>query len=380
MQFTAPKSDLLRVLSAAQGVSDSKAAMPALSTILLSAAGNEVRVSATDLYMAIANTVAAEVKETGAIALPAKDLFERVKAMPAGPVQVTVGADSQAIVKAVGSPRRFTLSGMPAADFPELPQKATDAPSFTLPASVLSTLISRTFFSISDDLTRAHVNSAFFEWHAGGVRMVTTDGHRLSKADAALDIDVPGAGWHALIPLKAVGKLRKILDGAKTSNVDFAVSGPNAFLSVGTMQFSVKLIDATFPPYQQVIPQTCQRSGTLARGQFADALRAVSLSSSDRTGGVKLTQDHGLLKIVSESPEGGNGFDEVAVDWAEDAAPDKYDTVGVNAKYILDILGAISEEEVEIRMGSALDPILVVPASEAGRAEYVAVAMPMRIA
>ncbi len=379
MNLIASKKDLLVLLAAAQGIADKKAAMPVLVNVLLSAEGAQVRVAATDLYMAISNTAPAEVTEPGSIALPAKDLFERVKAMPEGPIQI-VTTDVAATVKAIGSPRRFTLHGMPGADFPQLPKIKEEATSFSLPAATLATLIARTHFSISTDETRAHVNSAFFEWHKAGLRMVTTDGHRLSKADAAIDIDVPGAGWHALIPSKAVAELRKILDGAKGGNVDFTVSDPNAFLTVGTMQFSVKLIDATFPPYQQVIPSTWQRSGTLPRVQFADALRAVSLACSDGSrGGVKLTQDHGLLKITSESPESGNGFDEVGTDWAEDAGPDKYDTIGVNAKYLLDILGVISEEEVVIRMGSALDPILLVPASEAGQAEYVAVAMPMRL-
>ena len=186
MNLIAPKKDLLNLLSAAQGIADKKAAMPVLVNVLLSAEGATVRAAATDLYMAISNTAPAEVTAPGAITLNAKDLFERVKAMPDGPIQI-VATDGSATVKAVGSARRFTLHGMPAADFPQLPRIKPGATSFDLPVGILSTLIARTHFSISTDETRARVNSALFEWHCKGVRIVSTDGHRLSKADAATD-------------------------------------------------------------------------------------------------------------------------------------------------------------------------------------------------
>ncbi len=165
-----------------------------------------LRVAATDLYLSVSGQVSAEVTTSGTVAVPAKDLFDRIKAMPEGPIQLVSKDAAHTTIQAVGSPRRYTIHGMPGTDFPALPKPAPDAPTLELPVDVLATLIARTHFSISTDETRAHVNSALFEWTGDRVRMVTTDGHRLSK----MEVTVPGASATAtmLIPLKAVMELR----------------------------------------------------------------------------------------------------------------------------------------------------------------------------
>jgi len=140
------------------------------------------------------------------------------------------------------------------------------------------------------------------------------------------------------------------------------------------MQFSVKLVDAQFPPYQQVIPAVTERSIRAPRAGLADALRAVSLAASDRTGGVKLAIGDGTLRITSESPETGNGFDELSVDYA---GPEL--TIGFNARYFLDILGAMDDDEVVLGVSGELDPAVVRPGTESSQQSYVAVVMPMRI-
>jgi DNA polymerase-3 subunit beta len=158
------------------------------------------------------------------------------------------------------------------------------------------------------------------------------------------------------------------------TTVTITQSGPNAFFTIAGMQFSVKLVDAQFPPYQQVIPQLSDRSVRAPRLAFADALRAVSLAASDRTGGVKLSVAPGTLRITSESPESGNGFDELSVDYA---GPEV--TIGFNAKYFLDVLAAVDDEEIILGISGELDPAVLRPATEASDQSYVAVIMPMRI-
>jgi DNA polymerase III subunit beta len=376
MDLVIAKKDLLRLVDRCQGVADKKSAMPVLANVLLAADGNALRVAATDLYLAVSGQTAAEIVSAGSVAVPAKDLLDRVKAMPDGPIQVTAREGAQTIIKAVGSPRRYTLHGMPGSEFPQLPKPAADAPSLELPVDLLSQLIARTHFSISTDETRAHVNSALFEWAGDRVRMVTTDGHRLSK----MEITVEGKSATAtmLIPLKAIHELRRLADGSKTEKdvprVTITQSGPNAFFSVGGMVFSVKLVDAQFPPYSQVIPQYTQSSIRAPRAPFADALRAVSLAASDRTGGVKLTVTPRALRITSESPESGNGFDEVPIDYE---GPEV--TVGFNAKYFLDVLGAIDSDEIILGVSGELDPAVLRPAGESAQESYLSVIMPMRI-
>ncbi len=212
MDLVIPKKDLLRLVARYVGVADKKSAMPALANVLLSAEGNALHVAATDLYLAVSGQTAADVATSGSVAVPARDLLERVKAMPEGPIQITATEEAHTTLKAVGSPRRYTLHGMPGREFPRLPQPAADAPSLELPVELLALLIARTHFSISSDETRANVNSALFEWSGDRVRTVTTDGHRLSKMEATV---ASTATATMLIPLKAVTELRRLADEAK---------------------------------------------------------------------------------------------------------------------------------------------------------------------
>jgi len=195
-----------------------------------------------------------------------------------------------------------------------------------------------------------------------------------------MEITVRGSSATAtmLIPLKAIAELRRLSDEAKgdreNPNVRITQSGPNAYFTLAGMQFSVKLVDAQFPPYQQVIPAGTDRTVKAPRTQLAEALKAISLAANDRTGGVKLTLTQNALRITSESPESGNGFDEVPIDYT---GPEL--TIGFNAKYFLDVLGAIDEDEVALGISGELDPAVVRPASDSDEQSYVAVIMPMRI-
>ncbi len=377
MELSVAKKDLLKLVARMQGVAERKSTMPVLSNVLMTVDGpNALRVAATDLYLSIAGRVSAEVKRGGSVAVPAKDLLERVRMMPEGPVQIVTQDGAATTLKASGSARRYTLRGMPGDDFPPLPAPTEGSPTLSLGVDVLSELMQKTFFSVSTDETRAHLNSALFEWDGDLVRMVTTDGHRLSK----MEVKVAGRQATAtmLIPLKAINELRRLCDelvaeGSKDSKPEITItqSGSSAFFQAGTTTFSVKLVDAQFPPYAQVIPQATEKKVRVARAPLADALRAVSIAASERTGGVKLALNGTMMRISSESPDRGDGSDEVPIDYAGPPI-----TVGFNAKYFLDVLGALDEEEVILGLSGELDPAVVRPASER---QFLAVVMPMRI-
>jgi DNA polymerase-3 subunit beta len=274
-------------------------------------------------------------------------------------------------------------------DFPPLPTPSEGSPSLALSVDVLRELIAKTHFSISSDETRARLNSALFEWDGDVVRMVTTDGHRLSK------IEVKVAGRQAsatmLIPLKAVQELRRLCDdmgsevvressgsGAASKEtagtspqLQITQSGSNAFFQGGGVSFAVRLVDAQFPPYAQVIPQHSDKTVRVSRAMLADTLRAVSVAANERTGGVKLTMANGTMRVTTESPETGEGFDEVPVEYAGPSM-----TIGFNAKYFLDVLGALDEDEVLLGLGGELDPAVIRPT---GDRRFLAVIMRMRI-
>ncbi len=382
MELTVPKKDLLRLVTRMQGVAERKSTMPVLSNVLLTVDGpSTLRIAATDLYLALVGRIPVDVKRGGSVAVPAKDLLERVRMMPEGPIQIASQDNAATTIKAVGSARRYTLRGMPGDDFPPLPAPAEGSPSLALDVDVLQELVAKTYFSISSDETRAHLNSALFEWDGDLTRMVTTDGHRLSK----MEVKVSGrqASATMLIPLKAIQELRRLCDdlageakeggkeGTSKAQLQIAQSGSNAFFQGGGMTFAVRLVDAQFPPYAQVIPQQSEKLVRVPRAAFTDALKAVSVAASDRTGGVKLGLTSGTMRLSTESPESGEGFDEVAVEYSGPAM-----TIGFNARYFLDVLGALDEDEVELGLGGELDPAVLKPV---GARQFLAVVMPMRI-
>jgi DNA polymerase-3 subunit beta len=377
MHVIVSKKDLVPVLERCQGVADRKSTMPVLGNVLLEVGGpNELKLAATDLILAVRGRVNARVEQGGSVAVGARELAERVRNMPDGEIGIATTANAATTLRAVGSARRFTLQGIPGEEFPTLPQPDKDAKAQTLEASVLATLIGATHFSISNDETRPHLSSALFESDGEWVRMVTTDGHRLSKMEAR--VEGRSSAGNMLIPLKGVNELRRLCDEAAgkgdSAELKIVQAGPNAFFELPGFQFSVKLVDAQFPPYQQVIPQEYSHRVKVPRLATADALNAVSVAASDRTGGVKLSLSKGKLRFESESPESGEGFDELAVDYAGADL-----TVGFNARYFLDVLRAIGDDEVEIALGGELDPAVIRPGSANARQSYVAVIMPMRI-
>jgi DNA polymerase-3 subunit beta len=188
-----------------------------------------------------------------------------------------------------------------------------------------------------------------------------------------------------LIPLKAIHELRRLCDemlaepradGEKKAELLITQSGSSAFFQGAGMTFSVKLVDAQFPPYSQVIPANSDKVVRAPRSAFADALRAVSVAASERTGGVKLSLAKGSMRITSESPESGDGFDEIPVEYA---GPNM--SIGFNAKYFLDVLAAITDEEVAVGLSGELDPAVLRPAGATTTSDrqFLSVIMPMRI-
>lgn len=377
MHVVVLKRELARILARCQGVADKRSTMPVLGNVLLESSGPEaLRLAATDLYLGVSATIPAKVEVEGSAAVGARDLLDRVKMMPEGQLVLTTQGDGALTLKAVGQARRYTLKGLPGTEFPALPQPSAEAPTWSLSTDALSLLIHHTHFSIAADDTRLHLNSALFQWEDKLVRMVTTDGHRLSKMEVTTTGDSAEASM--LIPLKGIQELRRLCEEAKADaqdDVEITQTGPNAFFKVGALRLSMKLVDVQFPPYEQVIPASCQHSIKADRVMVSHALRAVSVAASERTGGVKITFGGNVMRFASESPDSGEGFDEVPIEYAGDDL-----VVGFNAHYLLQVLGSIEEEQVVLGISGELDPATIRPAaSEQSNSNYLAVVMPMRI-
>ena len=376
MHAVVSKRDLGRILARCQGVADKKSTMPVLGNVLLEAnKTNELSLAATDLYLGVSATVSARIEKPGSVAVGARDLFERVKMMPEGNIAIAQQPDGSVVIRAQGQARRYTLKGLPGSEFPTLPQPGEGAATMVLGTEVLAELIAKTHFSIAADDTRPHLNSALLQMEGHNVRMVTTDGHRLSK----MEIQQPEheATASMLIPLKGIHELKRLCDEAKsdgTGSIAVLQSGTNAFFRVPGLQLGIKLVEVQFPPYAQVIPQSTLHQVPAPRALVADALKAVSLAANDRTGGVKVTLASNVMRFSSESPESGDGFDEVPVDYTGTEL-----TVGFNAHYLLQVLSSIEQDDVVLGVSGELDPATVRPGTPSPRGDYLAVIMPMRI-
>src|SRR5688500_18263060 len=246
MELTISKRNFLRGLARTHAVADRKSSMPILSNILISTDGpSTVRFSATDLYLGVSATTDAQVKKGGTVAVSARTLFDIVKNLPEGDVSLTVGSNHAAEIKA--GKVRYRIPGMPGEDFPPLPV-AGDAAFAALDAELVGALIAKTQYSMSTDDTRPHLAGALFEGDGKVVRMVTTDGHRLSKAEHRVDGSM--LSFSMLVPNKGIGELRRLLDDLRSdqkkaegegARVAIATSGGNAFFRGHDVLLSVKL-------------------------------------------------------------------------------------------------------------------------------------------
>lgn len=381
MELSIQQRDFLRGLARTHGVADRKSSMPILSNILLSAEGPEkLRLSATDLYLGVTALADASIARGGSVTVAARTLFDIVKALPEGELKLRVG-ENQAVTIQQGK-IKYKIPGLVGEDFPPLPNPGETQFS-AIDASLLGELISLTSYSMSSDDTRPHLAGTLFEGDGKMVRMVTTDGHRLSKAEAKLGKGKKMLNFGMLVPHKGVAELKRLIEDAKADakrdkdsdsapEVGIAVAAGNAFFRRDSLQLSVKLADEQFPPYDKVIPQEQSKRVVTGRDALISTLKRISLVASDKSGGVQLHIEPGVMKIISQNPDVGEGTEELDVDYAGEAV-----SIGFNARYLLDALGALPNDEVALELSGGLDPGVIRPVGDG--TDFVGVIMPMRI-
>jgi DNA polymerase-3 subunit beta len=378
MELTISKKEFVRSLARTHSVADRKSSMPILSNILLTADDRKtLRFAATDLYLSVTSSASASIASGGTIAVAARTLFEIAKSLPEGDVTLKVLDNHAAEIRS--GRVRFKIPGMPGNDFPALPNPGT-AELSELSAEELGRLIALTHYSMSSDETRPHLSGALLEGDGKTVRMVTTDGHRLSKAEYKQREGAKLLNFQMLVPSKGVSELRRLIDEARASKpkgeessavLSVATAGGNAFFRHEDVLLSVKLADEQFPPYGKVIPKQQQRRVGIGRLLLIDALKRISLVANDKSGAVRFNVEPGTVRITSENPEIGEGSEELDVDFAGEPVE-----IGFNVRYVLDALGALTEDEVALELGGQLDPGVIKPI---GPTDFIGVIMPMRI-
>jgi DNA polymerase-3 subunit beta len=374
MKFTAHQKAILPALQHCASVADLKGTLPALANVRLTANG-AINLSATDLYQSVTMDADGAVAAEGSIAVHARDLLDRVKVLPG---EITFSLDHGSLVLKSGS-RRFKLATIPADEMPALPTQTDERRDLFVPTGDdLVQLIDRVLYAVSTDETRLHLNSMYLGAVGGKLTAVATDGHRL----AVYSTETEAAFSPILIPLKGLLQIKRLAESAGVTPVPLSVQNADLFASIGIDMgvrpmaknvLSVRLCDHQFPPWADVVPKSHSGTTTIDRQALLDACKAVAVAASDRTGGVKLSFTQSTLKLSSESPEGGDGGDEIA---CTHDGPEV--EIGVNARYLEQALGVIEGEEVVIGSSGELDPITIKAAGDTSGS--VAVTMPMRVA
>jgi len=365
MEFRIAKNEFLRGLRLAQGIADRKSTMPMLANVLLRTQGKtQLLVAATDLNVSLTAELKSAVTSEGGITLAAKNLYELIANAPGDEVSLKKADNHWAEIRS--GKVTYKIVGMPDRDFPKVPDHR-EATYATVESSVLREMIERTLFSVCNDETRFHLNGVYFESDGSKSRMVSTDGHRLSKVERTI-ANGPKLSSGVIIPKKGLLEIRRVLETGPSCKL--AIKTPHLFLVQDDIAIAVKLIDAQFPPFEQVIPKDHKRIITVDRVRFIDALRRAQLMSSE-TRGVKVAAAKEGITITSDNPDLGEVREEVDAEYSGEAI-----AIGFNPKYVVELLGQMTSDQITIALGSELDPGLIRPVSSD---EYLGVVMPMRI-
>jgi DNA polymerase-3 subunit beta len=375
MKATIERATLLRCLSHVQSVVERRNTIPILSNVLIDAdAGGSVRVMATDLDLQVVESMSASsVDQAGAITVSAHLLFDIARKLPEGSQVSLTTSENRLEVKAGRS--NFKLPTLPRDDFPVIVEG--DLPtSFELPARLLAELIDRTRFAISTEETRYYLNGIFLhvtDEDEPLLKAAATDGHRLARFTVPRPEGAAGMP-DVIIPRKAVGELRKLLDEAIDSNVLIDLSASKIRFTMGGeggVVLTSKLIDGTFPDYSRVIPTANDKLLKVDPKLFFSGVDRVATIATEKTRAVKIGLDQDRVTLSVTSPDNGTAAEEIAADYRAEPLE-----IGFNANYLKDILGQIDSDTVELHLADAGAPTLI-RENEQARALYVL--MPMRV-
>ncbi len=371
MKLSIDRAALLRSLNHVQSVVEKRNTIPILSNVLLKAEDGTLAMATTDMDLEINEAVAAQVDVPGMITAPAHTLHDIVRKLPDSS-SVELALDDSGNAMTIKSGRsKFRLSCLPVGDFPEI--GGTELPtSFSLPASNLRALIDRTKFAMSTEETRYYLNGIYVhEAESEGVkvlRAVATDGHRLARFEMPLPDDAVGMPG-VIIPRKAINELRKLLEDAADS-IQISLSESKIRFTFDHIVLTSKLIDGTFPNYEQVIPSGNDKIVEVDPKLFTSAIDRVSTISDGKSRALKLTLNGKTMTLSANSPEAGSATEDLEVNGNDNIE------IGFNARYLLDITGQIEGEGCRLTLADAASPTIIQDTSDLSS---LYVLMPLRV-
>lgn len=372
MKFTVDRDALLKSLSHVQSAVERRNTVPILGNVKLAAdqAGGRLLLTTTDMELEINETLAVAVATGGATTVPAVTLFEIIRKLQGGSVEMALDANGTTVTVKAGR-SQFRLSCLPAADFPEL-GTGQFASEFKIPANILRTLIDKTRFAMSTDEARHYLNGIYI--HAMDVndvpmlRAAATDGHRLARFEMPLPAgaeDMPAI----ILPRKAVGEIRKLIEEAGDA-VTIALSPNKARFSFNQVILTTRLIDGSYPEYDRVIPKDNKNTIEVDPKAFTAAIDRVS-TISDKTRSVKLVVSGKTLTLSAQAADAGSATEEVEINNDQTSIE-----IGFNARYLLDCSTLIEGDACRIAFADLAAPVIV---QDSGDPAALFVLMPMRV-
>ena len=370
MEFSVKKFDLLRELDLTQGVVERKTTIPILSNLLCEARGSRLEITATDLELSIRTSCEAKVKKEGAGTIPAKKLHDLVRLLPEGEIKFKLLENHW--VQITSDRKTYKLVGMSKDNFPALPPFPHSL--IKVPVKLVADLIAKTTFAISLEESRYTLNGALLVLKPGSITMVATDGHRLAMVETDHKLEGFSTETRVLIPKKAMTEIQRLSGESGDDDViDFAQDESHLFFQFGPRLLTSRKLTGQFPNYEAVLPREVNKTVVIERAELQDALRRVSQLADQRSHAVKFMLAKEGLEISASSPEYGEAREAIEKEFKGEPI-----TIGFNAQYLLDFLGATAEGPISFELkdeqsAGQLRPIT----DEASRYRYVV--MPMRI-
>lgn len=370
MELVIRKSDLLRELQLIQGIVERKNTIPILANVLIEAKKDHVTLLATDLEVGLRSQCPASVSSEGSLTLPAKKLYEIVRALPDTDVRIEGDASTVTVAADRFDSRIQTL---PRDDFPTLPQ-ISGSPTATLSRQALKAMVEKTQFAITGEDTRYFLNGALFVMGPNELTLVATDGHRLALVAVKRDAESSdgAADVKAILPKKTLLELGRLLSEGE-GDVGYERGENHLFFEIGGRLLISRMIDGQFPAYERVIPKGNDKSIEFERDRLSSALKRVALLSNERSRAVKFGIQKGKVEITSSSPEIGEAKELLAVDY--DGTPVN---ICFNAQYVIDFLSVVETDGVTLEFKDEMSQAVMRPVGADGYI-YTYVLMPMRI-
>lgn len=372
MEISVSKNDLLKELTATQGVVERKTTIPILSNFLFEATGDKLSITATDLDLSLRTSCPAKVKKEGSCTIPARKLYDYVKLLGDGDISIKLLENHWVQIRSGRSNTKMV--GMARANFPALPLFPAES-ALQLPAQVLRQLIGRTIFSISNEESRYTLNGALLVLKPESLTMVATDGHRLAHIEhGGTKLPVSGE-LKVLVPKKAMAELSTLLNSTDAQTVEFAKDESTLFFRIGGRLLTSRQLTGQFPNYEAVLPRENNKFVTVHCDELSAAIQRVAQFADERSNAIRMRVEKNELKVSSSNTETGESEDSIETAYTGDPM-----VIGFNSQYLLEFLKVVGSGDVRFEFKDAQTAGQLRP-DEASDSEYRYryIVMPMRI-